>query len=161
MTALVVAVAGLLVAAVFVARALRPAAVLPSAPRHLSIALPADVRLGQGGLAVSPDGRTIVYAAGSDASAAAEFLSGGFELTSSHLYVRRFDSDEATMIPGTEGARAPFFSPDGLSVGYFTISAVMKVSLLGGAPSRITVVAPVSRGGAWVNDDTIVFSAAT
>jgi Tol biopolymer transport system component len=156
--AAIAAVVVLVAAAIVAAVLLRPAATPSPVGRHLSVALPAGMRLVQGGLAVSPDGRTIVYVAATNAGAATDFMSGGNALESSRLYVRRFDSDQATVIPGTEGARAPFFSPDGLAVGYFTLRALMKVSLLGGAPIRIAGVPPVTRGATWANDDTIIYT---
>ena len=53
-------------------------------------------------LAISPDGRRIVYRAGSPLQ----------------LYVRAVDQLEATPLSGTEGASSPFFSPDGDLVGF-------------------------------------------
>lgn len=122
------------------------------APRHLAIAIPDTLRLEAGGMAVSPDGRSIVFVASDVAPAGMPPAAGGPR----RLYLRRLDSSEPAAIPGTEGARAPFFSPDGESVGYFTSSALMKVSLQGGAPTRLTGTPPVTRGGAWLPDDSIV-----
>lgn len=89
-------------------------------------------------VAISPDGRQLVYSAGN------------------LLFLRRFDELETEKIPGTEGAGAPFFSPDGQWVGFFTETEIRKVALSGGAPFT---VAEVTNGldGAWSEDDTIVF----
>ena len=125
----------------------------PPAPfaRHVAIALPHHLELVPGGIAVSPDGRTIVFTAlaGGESGDAAPVT---------RLYVRRFDWPEVTPIAGTEGGRAPFFSPDGLSIGYFTTGAIMKVSLRGGLPARVGSMPPVARGAVWLPDDTIVAS---
>ena len=75
---------------------------------------------GWGRLALSSDGSTIVFAGGRD----------------SRLFIRRRDELTATPIPGTEGAVAPFFSPDGGQVGYTTASYVLKVVSLGGRTSN-------------------------
>lgn len=92
-------------------------------------------------IAISPDGRQLVYSAGN------------------LLYLRRFDEPEAQEIPGTENGSAPFFSPDGLWVGFFTETEIKKIALSGGAPFT---VAEVTNGldGAWNEDDTIVFGIA-
>ena len=67
------------------------------------------------------------------------------------------DQLEALPIPGTEGGRSPFFSPGGEWVGYFTGSALMKVSLSGGPPFRLATVG-VLNGATWGPADTIVYS---
>ena len=56
-------------------------------------------------LAVSPDGHKIVFAADHE---------GG-----SRLLLRSLDSVSVQPLPGTAGARIPFWSPDSLSVGFF------------------------------------------
>ena len=56
--------------------------------------------------AVSPDGKHVAFTA----------FGGG---SSRRLFVRPFSSLEAKAIPGTEGAKHPFWSPDGRSLGYF------------------------------------------
>jgi serine/threonine-protein kinase len=123
----------------------------PRVVRHLSLAMPDGVRLAPGGIALSSDGRSIAYVAEPVSHAG---ISQGPE----RVYLRRFDSDSATALPGTEGAAAPFFSPDGLWIGYFTERALMKISVLGGGPVKVTDVPPVSRGGTWAPDDTIIYS---
>ena len=92
-------------------------------------------------IAVSRDGRKLAYVA----------VRNGI----SRLYVRKLDSLEARPISGTEGARAPFFSPDGDWVGFFADVYLKKVSLLGGAPQIFCVA--TGWGGAWGPDNTIVF----
>jgi serine/threonine-protein kinase len=78
------------------------------------------------------------------------------------LYRRSMDSFEAEPIPGTEGARAPFFSPDGSLVGFYAGGEVKKVSLEGGALSTVTEMgATPFVGGDWCPDDTIIFSHCT
>ncbi|MBA3297173.1 MAG: serine/threonine-protein kinase [Acidobacteria bacterium] len=129
--------------------------VLPPA-WHLGIAVPDGTALTPGGIAVSPDGRVVVYA-GSPASGG-EAHRPSVAVSAGRLYVRRFNSLESTPLPGTEGARAPFFSPDGLSIGFFTDVALMRVSLLGGPPVRLTGVPPVTRGATWLPNDTIVLT---
>ena len=118
----------------------------PSRPvTRLSIALPPGQLLtGNGGPAVSRDGRLIAYAAG-DASGAAR------------LYVRALDRFEATLVPESEGAQQPFFSPDGGRVGFFARGKLMTAAVAGGAPTAIADASAQPLGATWGEDDTIVF----
>src|SRR5262249_22415595 len=56
-------------------------------------------------LAISPDGRNIVFVAGAQSVF--------------HIWLRPMDSVEARQIPGTEGAAFPFWSPDSRFIGFF------------------------------------------
>jgi len=94
---------------------------------------------------LSPDGQSLVFIARGP--------SGGRW----QLFVRRLNRLEASPLAGTEGAYAPFFSPDGSSVGFFANGRLLKVVLSGGT---VTPICPVedARGGAWSQDGTIVFA---
>ena len=96
-------------------------------------------------VALSADGRELVYVAK--------------EGDTWRLYRRPMDSFESEPIPGTEGARSPFLSPDGRWVGFCSGKEIMKVSLHGGALSTICGLEHTTfRGGNWGPDDTIVYS---
>ncbi|MEE8350561.1 MAG: hypothetical protein V3R94_13400, partial [Acidobacteriota bacterium] len=95
------------------------------------------------GLALSPDGERLVYAA----------RRGQVR----RLFVRARDEVEATPIRGTEEATHPFFSPDGEEVGFFTLSELKKVSLSSGSVMTLASVG-FRRGASWGPDDTIVFA---
>ncbi len=78
------------------------------------------------------------------------------------LYRRSMDSFEAEPIPGTEGARAPFLSPDGSWVGFYSRGEMKKVSLRGGAPSAICRLNSTTfRAGYWGPDGIIVYGHCT
>ncbi len=94
-------------------------------------------------LALSPDGRKLAFT-----------VSGAAGQTSIH--VRAFDQPEARPIPGTEGGSGPFFSPDGLSLGFFADRRLRAISLAGGAAQTVAD-APNGRGGAWGSDGSIFF----
>ena len=64
---------------------------------------------------------------------------------------------EIRALPGTEGAVAPFFSPDGTRVGFFTADALKQVALVGGPVVTLCTV-EFRRGATWGPDDTIVFA---
>ena len=84
--------------------------------------------------AVSPDGRWIVFAAAL--------------ATKTQLWVRGLDALVARPLPGSEGARYPFWSPDSKWIGFLTPVDLIKVNVAGGAAQKI---APVDNalGGTW------------
>ena len=104
--------------------------------------LPAGMSLDSAPV-VAPNGRSIAYTA--------------VDADGVRLYVRDLGSLEAKAIAGTEGARQPFWSPDGRSLGYFGEGKLMKVLLPNGAPTALAD-AMETRGGAWMSSDTIVFA---
>jgi len=103
--------------------------------------LPLDAGLPRP-LAISRDGRTIVYAARRPSG--------------SRLYLRRIEDAEARPITGTEGGSGPFFSPDGQWLGFASGGFIRKVPILGGTPQTITR-ATGFLGATWSDDGSIVF----
>jgi Tol biopolymer transport system component len=93
-------------------------------------------------LAISPDGRSVVFAGGSGQP----------------LWLRRLESQELRPLAGTQDGRMPFWSPDGQSVGFF-VQGVLKRIDLAGEFVRTLAPAPQSRGGTWNREGTIVFGA--
>ena len=124
---------------------LRPTAQKPVT--RFAIVLPAGQHLAaldEPVVAVSPDGTHLAYVA----------IQGG----NRQLYMRAMDTPEAKPIPGTEGADAPFFSPDSQWLGFFASGKLKKVSVTGGAAVPLTdVLATTFRGASWGVDETIVF----
>jgi serine/threonine-protein kinase len=57
-------------------------------------------------------------------------------------------------IPGSEGAFAPFFSPDGHSIAFFARQRLMTVSVDSGQPSPVAEV-NTPYGGHWSDDGRI------
>jgi Tol biopolymer transport system component len=74
------------------------------------------------------------------------------------LYLRRLGDAAATPVPDSAGARIPFFSHDGRSVGFVSGDILKKASLTGGAPTAITTGISNVWGSAWLSDDTIVYA---
>jgi len=68
---------------------------------------------------------------------------------------RRLDQPESMRLPGTEGAFAPFFSPDGLWVGFFAGGKLKKIRLEGSGPV-VLCDAPAGRGASWGDDGRII-----
>src|SRR5450432_156408 len=132
-------------AAVAVALALRSRAPGVAPIVRLSIPLAPGQILSAGSMpAISRDGRTIAYGA-RDASGVMR------------LYVRALDRYDPTVIPDSEGAQQPFFSPDGNRVGFFARGKLMTAAVSGGAPAAIADASSQPFGGTWGEDDTIVF----
>jgi Tol biopolymer transport system component len=73
-----------------------------------------------GGIALSPDGRTAAFVASGDGK--------------SGLWVRPLDGASARLLATADGIMAPFWSPDSRSVGYFAAGKLQRVDLAGGAP---------------------------
>jgi Tol biopolymer transport system component len=97
-------------------------------------------------IAISPDGSRLVYAVGQST-------------VTGQLYVRAMDGLQARPIPGTEGARYPFFSPDGQWVGFSAGGRLKKVSLSGGTVVSLADVNLGSfLGASWRTQGTIAFA---
>jgi serine/threonine protein kinase/Tol biopolymer transport system component len=73
------------------------------------------------------------------------------------IYVRRLDDLDATVVTGTEGAAAPFFSPDGSWIGFLAGGRLKKIPVTGGSAVDMAP-APGSRGAAWADDGSIVIA---
>src|SRR5215831_2428955 len=96
-------------------------------------------------LALSPNGKRIIFSAPNAAGANA-------------LWVRSLDSADARELPGTVTAILPFWSPDGRSIGFFNFGdgKLERLDIDGGSPQ---VLAPAAnpRGGSWSSDGNIIF----
>ena len=94
-------------------------------------------------LAVSPDGRNVVFVAG---------VRDAFQ-----IWLRPVATLAARPIPGTEGGTFPFWSPDSRFIGFFADGKLKKI-LIAGGPPVILSDAPGGRGGSWSRDNVIVFA---
>ena len=94
---------------------------------------------------VSPNGQQLVFA-GVD--------SDGKE----RLWFRSLDSLTSRLLPGTEGAFAPFWSPDSRFVAFFADGKLKKIAVTGGTALKLCDAPCPCQGGAWGRDGTIVFA---
>jgi eukaryotic-like serine/threonine-protein kinase len=92
---------------------------------------------------LSPDGRSIVFAAAAPGAR-------------STLWHRSLETETASLLAGTEGAELPFWSPDNRWVGYFADGKLKKIPPRGG-PSQVVANALNARGASWGSDETILF----
>jgi Tol biopolymer transport system component len=110
-------------------------------PTHFDLVLDPPHVLDE--IALSPDGRCLVYTARVDGV--------------SQLYARRLDGHTSEAIVGGEGGIAPFFSPDGRQVAFLAAGQLRRVPLEGGVPEVIVAVFGRLTSAFWDEDGTIVY----
>jgi len=74
------------------------------------------------------------------------------------LRVRQMDSLESRPIPGSESGWLPCYSPDGRRIAFFALGEIKVASVGGGEARRIATTNVGWTGGAWMDDDTIIFT---
>ena len=117
-----------------------------------SVVLPDSVALdpfsnnpeGMPTIALSPDGSELVFAARRG--------------DRTQLFVRRMSDFSVRALEGTEGAIAPFFSPDGAAVGFFSGTDLKRVTLADGQVRTLSPHLADPFGGAWMPDGHLLVS---
>ncbi len=145
---LLAACAGIVIG-IAVARLMNPGA--PSTVRRWNLVLPTDAPVAltgptsalgwQTAIAIAPAGDRLVYVVPHSGTTA--------------LAMRPFDGDSAIILPGTEGAYLPFFSPNGAWIGFFSGNLLRKVAAGGGTPATLGVVDRIT-GAAWPTPSRIL-----
>ena len=135
-------IAGLAAGAALVAAFNRAQAAAPI--RLHALVLPPDNSFLTGGVALSPDGRTLAFVA-TDANGERQ------------LWIRQLDAARPLPLEGTTGASDPFFSPSGSEIAFFANDELKRVSVSGGAVVVICE-AGAGAGGTWNADGVIVFN---
>jgi serine/threonine-protein kinase len=127
----------------------------PAAPQPVRFSIvppstqPLTIQGFQRDIAITPDGRQIVYRVGPAG------------IPGTQLVVRSLDQLDARLLTGITGIRSPFISPDGHWVGFFEGSLggeLKKVSILGGPPITLCKFTVNPREASWGPDDTIIFA---
>ena len=125
----------------------------PSAPTAQFAILPPDGTAfapDADTVAVAPDGRSVVFAAGSSDAPW-------------QLWLRSIDGLNVRPLAGTEGARLPFWSGDGKSIGFFADGKLKRVDA-GGGPVRTLAdlegTFPLG-AGTWNNEGIILLAQAS
>ena len=93
--------------------------------------------------AISPDGRMIAYASQKGSG-------------DPRMYLRDLSAFEAREVVGSSGCSAPFFSPDGKWLGFFSQGQLQKVETSGGAPVTLAA-ATFPFGGTFLEDGSVVY----
>jgi Tol biopolymer transport system component len=120
-----------------------------SLPARVVVALPPGVTIALrpgSAVALAPDGRSVAYTA----------RKGNGPV---QIYLRALDAYDSVVMPGTDDASHPFFSPDGRWIGFFADGKLQKVLVTGGAPVPVADVR-LPRGEAWTSGDAILVTPA-
>ncbi len=97
--------------------------------------------------AISPDGRVLAMAIEVEGK--------------SSLAVRPLYSLQTRLLPGTDGAQFPFWSPDSRYVGFFADGKLKKIAAgapSGPGPAQTLCNARQGRGGTWSREGVILFA---
>ena len=94
-------------------------------------------------IAISPDGRQVVFSATD--------IDG-----KTQLYLRPLDALDARPLPGTNEGNDPFWSPDSRSVGFFADGKLKRIEAAGG-PVQIVCESNNSFGASWGTQGRIIF----
>jgi Tol biopolymer transport system component len=98
-------------------------------------------------MALSPDGKMLALVAYSD------------QASKNVIWIHQIGGRSATVLPGTEGAAYPFWSPDGRSLGFFAQAKLKTIDVASGRSPRVLADAAFGRGGTWSRDGVILFAA--
>ncbi|MBI3694947.1 MAG: serine/threonine-protein kinase [Acidobacteria bacterium] len=115
----------------------------PPAERVMRYSVPAPEKASIHSFAISPDGRYLAIAATAQGKR--------------YLWVRALDALQPQLLPGTEEAANPFWSPDSRWIGFFAQGKLKKIAVSGG-PAQTLCDAAAGRGGAWNRDGVILFA---
>ncbi len=110
---------------------------------RLTISLPFGYELTSAP-AISPDGQLVAYTAWHD-----EDESG--------LFVRALNEYGHRLLVESDKPAYPFFSPNGLHIGYFDDNQLWRVDVSGGAPTALAPT-PIPFGGTWGPKGDIVYT---
>jgi Tol biopolymer transport system component len=133
---LALALAAIAVVTWFVARR-------PIAAERMQFAIPVPGEVSH--MALSRDGSMLVFVAPDGNS--------GLPM----LYVQHIGSPNATLLPDTQGASLPFWSPDASYIAFFANGKLQKIPVSGGTPQVLASIL-TGRGGSWGSRDVILFS---
>lgn len=93
---------------------------------------------------ISPDGKKLAFSAtGADGKMM--------------LYVRQLDSSEVKLLPGSDNALEPFWSPDSKSIAFGSNGKLKRADLTGGNAQVLCDAARIV-GGSWSKDGIIIFA---
>lgn len=123
-----------------------PPAAPPSGPVPVrsQLVVPEGVEIDAAqGLALTGDGSTLAFVGVRDGKTG--------------LWIRSMQSGESRLLAGTDGARDPFWSPDGRSIAYAAAGKLWRLDLDGG-PAIALCAAITTTGGTWSRTGDLIFS---
>jgi Tol biopolymer transport system component len=133
-----------LVAAAGLAWALWPRPQPTARVTRFEVTLPPGVQIVPANfyVRVSPDGSKVAFTTSGEKAG---------------IWVRDLDAVQARLLAGTEGALAPFWSPDSRSLAYGSVTRLMRVEVNGGPPQVLCESAWPVGSGFWTPQGEIVF----
>ena len=128
----------------------RPPAVRPAATAAMRFAFVPPENLtvedmGFDDIIVSPDGTKLVFTAREGDGRR-------------QLWVRSLEALDARLLPDTEDAIEPFWSPDSQSVGFGAAGKLKRVDIAGKRAQTLADAARLNGGSSWSRDGVIVFN---
>jgi Tol biopolymer transport system component len=128
----------------------RPPAVPPAAAAAMRFAFVPPENLtvedvGFDDIIVSPDGTKLVFTAREGDGRR-------------QLWVRSLETLDARLLPDTEDAIEPFWSPDSQSVGFGAAGKLKRVDIAGKRAQTLADAARLNGGSSWSRDGVIVFN---
>jgi serine/threonine protein kinase len=117
----------------------------PVATTRMQFALAVPDEMSISHMALSRDGSTLVFVSPEENSALPM------------LYIQRIGSSSVTLLPGTQNASFPFWSPDGAYIAFFSNGKLMKMAVSGGTPRPLASVL-AARGGNWGSQNVIIYA---
>jgi Tol biopolymer transport system component len=124
-------------------RSLRPPAAVPATTHEEHADLIVAATTDPFSLALSPDGRQLVYAATGDGV--------------SRFYLRALDTGQVRPLNGTERGSSPFWAPNGRSIAFFADGQLERLDFDSGGV-RALAQAAAWRGGSWGEGGEILFA---
>jgi Tol biopolymer transport system component len=114
-------------------------------PASQTMYFAATFRSAARGMAVAPNGHTVAVAAYKE------------DERVDILWLYEVGGKQAKVLPGSEGASFPFWSPDGTAIGFFSDGKLKRIDVEGG-PAQTICDAPNGRGGSWNREGKIIFT---
>jgi Tol biopolymer transport system component len=113
---------------------------IPLHVTHVAMTLTPDLPLSPTPIALSPDGMMLAMSAGNQ------------------IVLRRLDDPKLTALPGTQGGRTPFFSPDGNWIGFVAADQLRRIRVDGTGRQTFATLGQAPRTPpSWAGDDAIYF----
>src|SRR5262245_13919267 len=117
----------------------------PLPPREVRLEVTTPPAANPTSFAISPDGQAIVFE--------------GTTQGRTQLWLRALNEVTPAGLAGTDGAAAPFWSPDGRSIGFFADGKLKRLDLNGRSVQTLAK-AVLGYGGRWNHDGAIRFAQA-
>jgi serine/threonine protein kinase len=146
---LAVAAAGVVVAAVLVSALFWNRTAPPPTALNVSLLPPPDTsfrfaRNGEGGFALSPDGTKLAFVGRTQGKA--------------HLWLRTLAESESRLLPDSESAYNPFWSPDSRWIGFFTPLKLKKIEVARGSVVDVLERPGFNMIGSWSSRGVIIYA---